>query len=197
MNDQINRGRGRPRAFDVDAAIAIGQSLFHAQGYEQVGLAALTDAIGVKPPSFYAAFGSKAQFFGRVVERYAAQALALDEMLRPGRDPVEALAELLEAAARTYAADPEARGCLVLEAARGRDTDESVRIARSTAETRRAQLRAFVAASHPATAAIATDFMASTMSGLSASAREGMDADRLLVVARLAASALPSVLEAR
>lgn len=196
MNN-LSRRRGRPRGFDPDAAIAIGQRLFHAHGYEQVGLAALTDAIGVKPPSFYAAFGSKAQFFACVLDRYAAGALALEEILRPGRAPIEALADLIVSAARIYAADPETRGCLVLEAARGDAVDESVRLARQTAETRRAQLRAFIAASHPAVAQAATDFVASTMSGLSASAREGMDADRLLAVARVAALALPMVLEAR
>ncbi|WBO23713.1 TetR/AcrR family transcriptional regulator [Sphingomonas abietis] len=196
MHDQNRRSRGRPRIFDPEKAVVAGQRLFHAHGYEQVGLAALTAAIGVNPPSFYAAFGSKAQFFGRVLDRYAAAALALEDILRPGRRPVEALADLLQRAASSYAADPDARGCLVLEALRGDPADEHVRLARLTAERRREQLHAFIAASHPAVASAATDFVASTMSGLSASAREGMEAERLLAVARLAAGVLPSLLAA-
>lgn len=171
--------------------MAIGQRLFHARGYEAVGLATLTETLGIKPPSFYTAFGSKADFFGRVLDRYAASVLALEDVLRPGRPPVEALAELLENAARTYAADPETRGCLVLEAARGNDDDESAQRARKVAERRRGQVRAFVAASRPARADLVTDYLSSTMSGLSASAREGMDEARLLAVARVAAQALP------
>ncbi|WP_210403242.1 TetR/AcrR family transcriptional regulator [Salinicola sp. MH3R3-1] len=96
----------------METALDTGQRLFHAGSYETVGLAALTDALGVKPPSFYKAFGSKSEFFAQVIERYAQSALALDDILLPGRAPADALAELLESAARTYARDPEQRGTL-------------------------------------------------------------------------------------
>lgn len=169
----------------------IGQRLFHARGYDAVGLATLTDTLGIKPPSFYAAFGSKAGFFERILDRYAASVVALEDVLIPGRPPAEALAELLEAAARTYAADPEARGCLVLEAARGNSDEDSTRLARKVAEGRRGQVRAFVALTHPAAAAAVTDYVSSTMSGLSSSAREGMSESRLVAVARMAAQIIP------
>lgn len=188
------RPRGRPRAFDMETALDTGQRLFHASSYEAVGLAALTDALGVKPPSFYKAFGSKSEFFEQVIERYAQAALALDEILLPGRAPVDALAELLESAARTYARDPQRRGCLVLEAARGPDGDDSAIHARRVANQRRDRIREFVARTHPERASAVTDFMASTMSGLSASAREGMDESRLLDVARTAVAGLKSQL---
>ena len=188
--DRVKSKRGRPRSFDAEAALEVGQRLFHAQGYDAVGLAALTEALGVKPPSFYVAFGSKADFFARILDRYARSVLALEEILVPGRPPAEALTDLLEGAARTYAAHPERRGCLVLEAARGVDDSDSAKLARRVAESRRAQIRAFVAVSHPDAAGLVTDFVASTMSGLSASAREGMDEERLVAVARTAAAAL-------
>ena len=194
MTALTNGVRGRPRKFDPEAAIAVGQRLFHQQGYDAIGLAALTEALGIKPPSFYAAYGSKAGFFARVLDRYATSVLGLDGLLRPGRDPAEALADLLLQAARTYAADPEARGCLVLEAARGSGDAQSARLARAVAQARRAQIHGFVATSHPAAAVAVTDFVASTMSGLSASAREGWDQQRLLGVAQLAALALSSFL---
>ncbi len=63
------RPRGRPRAFDMETALDMGQRLFHASSYEAVGLAALTDTLGVKPPSFYKAFGSKPELFEQVIER--------------------------------------------------------------------------------------------------------------------------------
>ncbi|MDE1147414.1 MAG: TetR/AcrR family transcriptional regulator [Azospirillaceae bacterium] len=188
------QGRGRPRTFDPEGALAIGQALFHAHGYEGVGLAALTQALGIKPPSFYAAFGSKAAFFGRVLERYAAATLPLDEILQPGRPPIEALATLLDQAARTYAADPARPGCLVLEAVRGTGDAESLALARQTAGRKRAAIRAFIGRTHPETADTATDMVVTTMSGLSAGAREGWNVERLVAVARVTTAGLGTLL---
>ncbi|MEK6346508.1 MAG: TetR/AcrR family transcriptional regulator [Burkholderia sp.] len=187
-------GRGRPRAFDPDAALEVGQRMFHAAGYDAVGLSALTDALGIKAPSFYSAFGSKAAFFRQVLERYASSALALTDILLPGRPPAEALADLVGRAARTYAADPERPGCLVLEAARGGEASESAQLACEVAEWRRAQVRVFVAATHPEQAGIATDYVSAVMSGLSAGARQGWDAARLCAVAEVSAAGLVRLL---
>ncbi|GGK08671.1 TetR/AcrR family transcriptional regulator [Pseudomonas matsuisoli] len=187
--------RGRPRAFDTETALDTGQRLFHTSGYESVGLAALTDALGVKPPSFYKAFGSKAEFFSLVLDRYARSVLTLDDILLPGRAPVDAMAALLESAASTYARDPHQRGCLVLEAVRGLQDDESVLYARKIADSRRVQIREFIAQTHPECAAAATDYVASTLSGLSASAREGMNEARLLRVAEVAVAGLRQLLQ--
>ena len=55
-----SRTRGRPRKFDPEAAVATAQQLFHERGYDAVSVADVTDALGINPPSFYAAFGSKA-----------------------------------------------------------------------------------------------------------------------------------------
>ncbi|RAH96707.1 TetR family transcriptional regulator [Acuticoccus sediminis] len=197
MNTKKKRPPGRPRAFDPEDALAVGQRLFHARGFEAVGLATLTEQLGINPPSFYGAFGSKLAFFEKVLARYVATALPVDRILSPDRPPVEALSELLETAAQTYAADPKARGCLVLEGARGSETAENVRVARSVAQQARANIRQFVAATHPDEADAVTDYVTSIMSGLSASAREGMDAVRLVLIARTAASALERLLGSR
>lgn len=191
--DKLSRGPGRPRRFDLDTALSLGQSMFHAHGYENVGLAALTEAMGIKPPSFYKAFGSKAEFFGRILERYSRSVLALDDILRPGRPVTKALAALLALAAHTYARDPQQLGCLVLEAIRGSEP-ESVNLARQTAAERRDQIHAFVAATHPEAAQAVTDYIVSTMSGLSASAREGVTEPRLLAVAHMAATSVTMLL---
>ena len=44
--------------------------LFHARGYDAVGVAELVAELGIKPPSFYAAFGSKVGLLARALERY-------------------------------------------------------------------------------------------------------------------------------
>ena len=194
MVTKVSSPRGRPRGFDIEQALDKGQSLFHARGYEAVGLAALTEALGIKPTSFYRTFGSKAGYFARILERYSQSVLALEGILRPGRPAADALADLLERAARTYTRDPQQRGCLMLEAARGHDDDESANLARRSAQRKRSHIRVFVALTNPDAADAVTDFIASTMSGLSASAREGMSEERLVSVARAAATVLPILL---
>ena len=61
---------GRHREFDIEKAIAIATNLFWEKGYEGTSLSELTKAIGITPPSFYFAFGSKEGLFRKVIERY-------------------------------------------------------------------------------------------------------------------------------
>jgi AcrR family transcriptional regulator len=60
----------RTRVFEIDQAIDIATDLFWRNGYERTSLADLTHAMGVTPPSFYFAFGSKEGLFKQVLERY-------------------------------------------------------------------------------------------------------------------------------
>ena len=184
------RPRGRPRQFDPDDAVATAQRLFHERGYDAVSVADLTDALDIRPPSFYAAFGSKAGLYERVLERYnATGAIPLAELLDPERPVAEGLAAVLESAARLYAADPEAAGCLVLEGTRCNDAEarEAARLRQAAAED---ALRAYVGARHPGKAARVTDFMGVVMAGMSAKARNGHGLERLLQTARLASLAI-------
>ena len=196
MTTNSPRPRGRPRGFDPDQAVATAQQLFHARGYDAVSVADLTAAIGINPPSFYAAFGSKAGLYARILGRYsAADGLPLDEILRPGRPVAEALAALLEEAARRDAADPAAAGCLVIEGARCNDP-EARQAARSIAATAADAIRHFVAATRPEDAGCLADYVVTVMAGLSTMAREGQGLDRLLATARLAGLALARPIEA-
>lgn len=60
--------RGRPRAFDPDAVLALARHTFLRYGYAGASLEALTASMGVAKPSLYAAFGDKRQLFQRVLE---------------------------------------------------------------------------------------------------------------------------------
>jgi TetR/AcrR family transcriptional repressor for divergent bdcA len=184
------RARGRPRRFDPDEAVATAQQLFHARGYDAVSVADVTAALGINPPSFYAAFGSKAGLYARVLERYnSGNAVPLATLLRADRPVAECLAAVLEEAARYYAADRQAAGCLVLEGVRC--TDPEARDA-ALAYNRAAEdvIRNYVAARCPEQAEQLTDFVSTTMSGLSAKACNGHAADQLLATARLAGLAI-------
>jgi len=64
--------RGRPRSFDREVALERVMKVFWAKGYECAQINDFTAAIGITPPSFYAAFGSKEQAFREAVDYYMA-----------------------------------------------------------------------------------------------------------------------------
>ena len=64
--------RGRPRAFDMDKALDAALDLFWRKGYEGTSIADLTKAMGINPPSLYAAFGGKETLFHQALDRYEA-----------------------------------------------------------------------------------------------------------------------------
>ncbi len=190
------RTRGRPRSFDPDKAVAIAQQLFHARGFDAVSVADVTEALGINPPSFYAAFGSKGGLYARVLDRYAeTNAIPLADLLRPDRPVAECLTAGLEAAARYYAANPDAPGCLVVEGTRSNDRDarEAALAFNIAAE---GVIRDYIAARYPGEAEHMADFVSTTMSGLSAKARNGHSLEQLLASARVAGLAIAQVFPA-
>lgn len=62
--------RGRPRTFDRGEALVRAMEVFWVKGYEGAQLVDLTAAMGINPPSFYAAFESKMQIFREAVSLY-------------------------------------------------------------------------------------------------------------------------------
>ncbi|RYE95483.1 MAG: TetR/AcrR family transcriptional regulator [Oxalobacteraceae bacterium] len=194
MTTNISSVRGRPRRFNPDEAVITAQRLFHEKGYDALSVADLTKALGINPPSFYAAFGSKAGLYARILDRYAETgAIPLTQIFSAERPLAEALAEVLLEAARHYAADSGATGCMVLEGTRSNDPE-----ARDAACGYHAAaqdlIREHIAARYPQEADRLADFVCTTMAGLSASARHGQSLDRLLATARLAGLAIAQAL---
>ena len=192
----IPKPRGRPRQFDPEQATEVAQQLFHARGYDDVSVADVTDALGIKTPSFYAAFGSKAGLYNRVIERYSTKgAIPLGDLLLPGRPVVECLTALLEDTARRYAANPDAPGCIVLEGCHS--NDEEARTAARAAHAAAEQVICdYIAARYPEQAPAISAYVSTVMNGLSAKARMGQSQDALLSSARLASLALAQALPA-
>ena len=62
---------GRPRGFDRDAALEAAMLLFWRKGFAATSMNDLCDAMGVRSPSLYAAFGSKEALYLEAVEYYA------------------------------------------------------------------------------------------------------------------------------
>jgi len=65
--------RGRPRSFDREQALERAMEVFWRKGFEGASLADLTEAMGINPPSLYAAFGDKERLFLEALERYQAK----------------------------------------------------------------------------------------------------------------------------
>ncbi len=172
----------------------MAQDLFHGRGYDAVNVADVTDALGINTPSFYAAFGSKAGLYERVLERWATTgAIPLKEILRSDRPVAASLGELLEEAARRYADNAGAAGCMVLEGVRCHD-EAAREAARAYAVPAEGVILAYIAERHPDDAERVTDYVTTTMSGLSARARDGHGLEQLLATARLAGLALAQAL---
>lgn len=190
--------RQRRPAFDRQHGVGIARALFHARGYDAVSVADLTEALGVVPPSLYAAYGSKLALFERALESYTStESLQLDEVLRGSKPPAEELTTLFVEASKHYTRDPVLRGCMVTEAMRA-DDPAAAAAASALAETGSAMIRSYV--SRFAAAADVdriTDYVLMTLRGISSYACLGYSTEKLVECAGVAGRALIAEFDAR
>ncbi|SCX56761.1 transcriptional regulator, TetR family [Klenkia marina] len=179
---------GRPRSFDRDAALAAAVEQFWRVGYDETTIATLTSAMGVTPPSLYAAFGDKERLFQEASRTYFARTCeGMDEAAtRPTAH--EAIAEMLDGTARAHTDAATPPGCLVLTEPRLGSQRAAVR------ERLRSRLDRGVR-DGDLPAATPTDelagFLLAVMRGMSGCARDGGSAEDVLAIARTALRALP------
>ena len=111
--DEKSRG-GRPWSFDRDRAVETAMRLFWRHGYEGVSIGDLTRAIGIAPPSLYAAFGSKAGLYREALDRYEHGLGSVDvTSIGSAATLAEAVRRLLETAAGAVTHPDRERGCMV------------------------------------------------------------------------------------
>ncbi|MEN2990486.1 TetR/AcrR family transcriptional regulator [Tistrella sp. BH-R2-4] len=105
---------GRPWSFDRDKAIETAMRLFWRHGYDGVSIGDLTKAIGIAPPSLYAAFGSKAALYGEAVLRYEQTVGWLDmTAIRSATSLAGAVRALLEQAVKSVTDPALEPGCMI------------------------------------------------------------------------------------
>ena len=118
---------GRTREFDIEKAIGIATNLFWAKGYAGTSLNDLTDAMGIGPPSFYFAFGSKEALFRTVIERYQDAVIAFEAEAFQEPTARAVATRLLVGYAGVLTDPSHAPGCLVINNSLPRCEDPSFR----------------------------------------------------------------------
>lgn len=181
---------GRPREFDREDAVQKALVLFWRQGYEPTSLSQLKEAMGgISPTSFYAAFGSKEDLFGEVLEVYRSSHGQVTDVLRAENiAPRLAIETCLRQSARMQTDNSHPPGCLIVVAATncGPSNDKVVQALRDERQKNRAaiaaQIRRAVLAGDLAET---TDVGALTATfniflvGLSTAARDGATTEEL------------------
>lgn len=181
---------GRPRSFDRDAALAAAVEQFWREGYDATSVATLTAAMGVSPPSLYAAFGDKHRLFEEASATYFRRTCdGLDRAL--GLPTARAAVErMLDDTARAHTDAATPAGCLMLTEPRLTAQREELR--RRLVDRLERGVRDGDLAPDTPTDDLAA-FLVSVLRGMSGSARDGGTLDDLQAVARTALAAIPDL----
>jgi AcrR family transcriptional regulator len=188
----VTRPRGRPRSFDRERALDVAMREFWRRGFDAVSIGELTTAMGITPPSLYAAFGDKKTLFREVLDLYQrtygaffARALEAEPSVRDG------VRRALREAALEYTNPEHPPGCLVIGAAVN-CTAESADIAEALRRQRAANAEALrhriAAEGGPVRLALLVGVV---LEGMSQHARDGATTEELLEVAEAAMIAWP------
>jgi AcrR family transcriptional regulator len=191
---------GRPRAFDTDEALDRALEVFWRKGYECATLSDQTSAMGINPPSLYAAFGNKEGLFRRALDRYwALQAATREKALNA--QTARAVAETLLRGAAKFLTDPcHPKGCLAVQGALACGADAecirnelAARRAASQARIRDRLKRAKKDGDLPADAdpAALARYLATVIEGMAVQAASGASRKELERVADTALRAFP------
>ena len=198
---EIKRGKGRPRAFDRDAALHRALEVFWELGFEPTKILDLCKAMGLNPPSLYATFGNKQRLFLEAVDYYEKtywEKPSQRYLNEP--DIYSATDDFFRTAARILLAPETPCGCMVVLAAiniSSKETDfineiRKRRLATKAMFGERLQKAVKDGQLPPETDVIALAGAFNTMlEGLSIQARDGLDCSELERMAALAVRLLP------
>ena len=120
--------RGRPRAYDPQAALARAAAVFWKAGYAGTSLDDLADATGMNRPSLYAAFGDKRDLYLKTLDYYREQSRELARQALEGDPPLRTFLKRFYGKALDLYFGDGARGCYTVgTAATVAAVDEGVR----------------------------------------------------------------------
>ena len=110
---------GRPRTFSKEDALDQALEVFWRKGYEGASICDLTAAMGINPPSLYAAFGNKESLFRRALDRYAETKGAFVRAALAAPKARDGIAALLRGTAQSLADKSSPAGCLLVQGIAG------------------------------------------------------------------------------
>lgn len=116
QKESTPRPRGRPRAFEPDAALARALEVFRDSGFSATSLDELSAAMGINRPSLYSTFGDKRALFLKAYERYRARMLAIfAEAFSEEKSLRQTLEQAYEIAIEVYSEGGDnPRGCFTV-----------------------------------------------------------------------------------
>src|SRR5262249_11023028 len=124
--------RGRPRAFDPDAALAQAVDAFWDAGFAATSLDDLTEATGMNRPSLYGAFGDKHALYRKAFDAYCERTRVAFAAVFSGDEPLrDALRKVYDTGIAIYLSGENGpRGCFIIGTAVAQAvTDSDVRAA--------------------------------------------------------------------
>ena len=192
---------GRPREFDRDAALEAAMLLFWRKGFAMTSMNDLCEAMGIRSPSLYAAFGDKEALYLEAVDHYVRTVgPPVWDRLTEGETARAGVESLLLAATESL---PKSRatpaGCMAALAAVGDELPPAIaNVARKVRLKMLSQLRSRLeAAVSGAELPASTDidrlsrFYLSVFEGMAIQARDGASRAELRGVAAAAMAAWP------
>jgi TetR/AcrR family transcriptional regulator, copper-responsive repressor len=108
--------RGRPRAYEPDAALGKALDLFRRGGFAATSLDDLSAATGMNRPSLYGAFGDKRELYIKSYQRYRDEARAAIAEIFRSKAPVRAQLERMFATGLDIylSGEEDPRGCFTV-----------------------------------------------------------------------------------
>lgn len=187
--------RGRPRQFDRTEALDQAMKIFWQKGYTATSMNDLYEAMGIKSPSLYAAFGSKEDLYEEVLLHYEQSvAPVIWGHMTTEPSPRQAVWRWLERSAEMLTLTDMPHGCMVTLSAVGSEGNDRlgqlVRRLRSAgnallkARLQQAQKQGDLPDSVDVEAL--THLYISIQQGMSIQARDGASREVLLSIARSA-----------
>jgi len=191
---------GRPRAFCTEKALDEAMEVFWRHGYDGATLAMLTKAMGIKPPSLYAAFGSKEGLLKAALDRYAERRSEHMRYVLDGATARDVAERFLSSIAESHTDPANPPGCLLVQGglACGAGSENipfelAARRAQGEAELRERFERAKAEGDLPeeGNPAALARFLSTVASGMGVLASSGADREALREVARVSLAAFP------
>ncbi len=177
----------RPPKFDRDEALRSAMHLFWDRGFDRTSINDLTEAMGISPPSLYAAFGDKQALFDAAVDLYEQTAVVPPAL--SAATAREVFEQIVDRAVQFYTRTGHPPGCLVISEptlAQRRKFGHEALVKRLRSAQRAGELP------DDADPRALADYIDLVLRGLSSKARDGASRAQLRAAADIALAAWPS-----